>query len=271
MYMCIDFGGTKTSVAMVEEDGSVVYRNKIKTDHDYNAHIKNLVTLIKHDLGNDIKAVCLSVPGLINRKEGIVHALGNLPWKDQKIRDDLAKHFPGKKILLENDAKLGGLGEARAADGKYKRVLYITIGTGIGVALIVNGKISKDLEDMEIGKTPLYYKDGHLKHWEDMVSGRAIFEQYGKKASEINDDAIWEDIGLKIGYGLGAACSALQPDVIIFGGGIGQYADKFSPVIAKYLDDNLHSIVRKPQAYLPPTYVEDSVLRGCYEYIKDHV
>lgn len=270
MYICIDFGGTKTTVASVEEDGTITYKNKIKTDHNYQTHIKNLVSLIKHDLKNDTKGVCLSVPGLIDREKGIVHGLGNLPWKNETIRADLNKSLPGVKIIIENDAKLGGLGEARAVSGQYKRVLYITIGTGIGGALIVDGKISKNLEDMEMGKMPLYYRNDELKHWEDIVSGRVIFEEYGKKASEITDDNIWQEIGLKIGYGLGIACSTLQPDAVIFGGGIGQFADKFSSVVSEYLDENLHAIVRKPRAYLPPKYIEDSVIVGCYEYIKDY-
>lgn len=268
MYICIDFGGTKTRVASVEEDGGITYKNKIKTDHDYQTHIKNLVTLIKHDLKDSTKAVCLSIPGLIDREKGIVHALGNLPWKDESIRSDLNNSLPGVKILIENDAKLGGLGEARAVSPKYKRVLYLTIGTGIGGALIVDGKISKDLQDAEMGKMPLYYKNDSLKHWEDIVSGRTIFEEYGKKASEIDDDKTWEEIGLRLAYGLGAVCSTLQPEAIIFGGGIGQYADKFIPPISQYLEDNLHPIVKKPVAYLPPKYAEDSVLVGCYEYIK---
>ncbi|MEX2052874.1 MAG: ROK family protein, partial [Candidatus Paceibacterota bacterium] len=259
MYICIDFGGTKTTVASVEEDGSIIYKNKIKTDHDYQTHIKNLVTLIKHDLKNDTKAVCLSVPGLIDREKGIVHALGNLPWKDESIRSDLNKSLPGVKIFIENDAKLGGLGEAKAVLQQYKRVLYLTIGTGIGGALIVDGRISKDLQDAEMGKMPLYYKNDQLKHWEDIISGRIIFEEYGKRASEIDNDKDWEEIGLRLAYGLGAVCSTLQPEVIIFGGGIGQFADKFSPAISKYLEDNLHSIVRKPLAYLSPKYDEDSV------------
>lgn len=271
MYICIDFGGTKTTVALVEEDGTITYKNKIKTDHNYAVHIKNLQSLIKHDLRNDVKkTVCLSVPGLIDRQKGVVRALGNLPWKDETIRADLEKSLPGVKILIENDAKLGGLGEARNVTDKYRRVLYLTLGTGIGGALIVDGKISKDLEDTEMGKMPLYYKDDQLKHWEDIASGRAVFEKYGCKASEIKDDKAWEEIGLKIAYGLGPVCSTLQPEAIIFGGGVGLFADKFTPVIKKYLTDNLHAIVRKPKAYLPPKYGEDSVLMGCYEFIKDY-
>ncbi len=272
MYICIDFGGTKTSIALVEEDGIITYRNKIKTDPDYATHIRNLLDLINHDLKDNIKIVCLAVPGLIDRKKGVVHALGNLSWKDKNIRDDLAKNLPSDiTILMENDARLGGLGEARAVSDQYKRILYLTIGTGIGGALIVDGKISQDLEDTEMGKMPLYYKNDQLKHWEDIVSGRVIFEEYGKKAGEIEDDKIWEEIGLKIGYGLGAVCSTLQPEAIIFGGGIGQFADKFTPITSSYLENNLHAIVRKPMAYLSPKYVEDSVLVGCYEYIKDYV
>lgn len=270
MYLCIDFGGTKTAVASVDNDGNIVHKTKIKTDHNYEIFMKNLTQLIKREEKHNAKLACMSVPGLIDRKKGVVHSLGNLPWFNKPIRSDLEKQLDGVKVIIENDAKLGGLGEARAVSGKYKRILYVTIGTGIGGALIVNNKLSEDMQDMEIGKMPLSYKNSPITHWENIISGRSIYSDYGMKASDITDDSIWEEIGLKLAYGLGAACSTLQPQVIIFGGGIGQYADKFTTIISKYLESELHSISMKPEAYLPPKYIEDSVLKGCYEYIKDY-
>ena len=270
MYLCIDIGGTKTAIAKTDSSGQITYQTKIKTDHNYDAFIGNLVNLVKRDIKNNISLSCTAIPGLIDRKKGVVFSLGNLPWKNKPLKNDLEKKL-GIKVIIENDAKLGGLSEARAVSDKYSRVLYLTIGTGIGGALIIDGNVPKDMQDMEIGKMPLSYEGSEIKPWENIISGRTIFEQYSKKASEITEEAIWREVGRKIAYGLGPACSALQVDAIIFGGGVGQYSDKFAAVVAKYLSENLHSNIKNPSAYLPPTYGENSVLMGCWEYIKDYV
>lgn len=267
-------GGTKTAIATFDPSGNKIYQTKIKTDHNYEVFIKNLTNLINRDCKDKIKIACMGIPGLINRKEGLVHALGNLPWQDKKITEDLKAGLDQDfDILIENDTRLAGLGEARALpeETKHKRVLYMTISTGIGGALIVDGNISKDLEDTEMGKMPLYYKDGELRHWEDFASGRAFYNEHHQRAGDVTNEEMWNELGLKVAYGLGAVCSTLQPEVIVFGGGVGQFADRFTTVISKYLEENLHAIVRKPGVCCGPAYGEDSVLFGCREYIKDYV
>jgi predicted NBD/HSP70 family sugar kinase len=112
--------------------------------------------------------------------------------------------------------------------------------------------------------------NGAIDHWEDFAGGRGIVETNGKRASEITDPTAWEQIGLKLSYGIGAVCSVVQPDVIVFGGGAGQFADKFTPTIAAYLEKELHPVVRRPKAFLTATHKEDGVIYGCYELLKQH-
>ena len=269
MFLCIDIGGTKTAVAVFDDSGKVSYESKIKTDHNYDIFLKNLASLIKNDIKDDIKYACAAVPGLLDRENGIVISLGNLPWRNIPIRDDIEKLI-SCKLVIENDTRLGGLGEARAYTGKYKRLVYFTVSTGIGGALIIDKRISEDMRDMEIGKAPLLNEDGQIQDWENIASGRALYEKYGIRADEITDEKIWKEIAEKIAHGIGIACAVLQPEVIIFGGGVGQYADKFTPYIKDYLEENLHPNINQPKELSGPNRAEDSVLYGCYELLKDH-
>lgn len=263
MYLAIDVGGTKTLIGLYSDSGELQSKSRIETSRDYDEFIDSLKNL-KLDTTNGIKKCVAGVPGLIDRKQGSVRALGNLPWKDKPIASGISKIAGNVETIIENDARLAGLAEAIALEPPQKRVLYLTISTGIGGALIVDNQIVKQLQDAEMGHMPLYY-DGKITSWERMASGRAVVENYGKHAKEIEDPDTWREIGKRIAYGVGALCAVTQPEAIIFGGGVGQFADKFIPTIEDYLQKNLHRVVRQPAVLAGPKYGQENVLRGCYE------
>lgn len=265
--MAIDIGGTKTLVAAFDGTGNKVAEKKIETNHEYEIFLKDLENVVAEIATNKIVACCIAIPGRINREAGIIYSLGNLSWKDKSIKDDVSRILGDASVVIENDAKLAGLAEAGIVKEKYSYVVYITISTGIGVAAIKDGKIITSLQDLEMGKMPLK-QDGSITAWEDFASGRAIYEKYGQRASDIQDENIWHEIGENIAYGTAIVCSALQPEVIIFGGGVGQYADRFSASLYSYLKNNLHANVIIPKEILPAHYKEESVIYGCYELIR---
>lgn len=267
MYLAIDIGGTKTLVATFDSSGNKVAEKKFETNPDYSIFLKDLENIVAEISTNKIIGCCIAIPGRINREAGIIYSLGNLGWKDKSIKADVLKILNDTTILIENDAKLAGLAEAQPLKEKYDNVVYITISTGIGVAEIRNGKIVEALKDLEMGKMPLK-QDGAVMAWEDFASGRAIFEKYGQKASDITDEDIWREIGENIAYGTAIVCSALQPEVIVYGGGVGQYAEKFSPFIYSYLKESLHTNVSIPKEILPAHYKEESVIYGCFEILR---
>lgn len=267
MYLGIDIGGTKTLVAAFDNSGSRLAEKKFETNHDYSIFLKDLENVVAEISTNKIIACCVAIPGRINREAGVIYSLGNLDWRDKPIKDDVSKITGTSSVVIENDAKLAGLAEAQILKGKYNNVVYMTISTGIGVAEIRNGQIVEALKDLEMGKMPLK-QDGAVMAWEKFASGRAIYEKYGQKASDITDENIWREIGENIAYGTAIVCSALQPEVIVYGGGVGQYAEKFSPPIYSYLKQNLHTNVTIPQEILPAHYKEESVIYGCFELLK---
>jgi glucokinase len=269
MYLAVDIGGTKTLVAVFSPEGKILETSKFSTPEDYRKFISDLENTVASFTTKDLLAVGVGVPGLISREEGIVHALGNKPWKDEPIRDDISKILGDLPVIIENDAKLAGLAEAVALHSLYQNVLYVGLGTGIGGALLRNGRIVKELEDAEMGKIPLAF-EGKMTHWEEFASGRGIFERYNQRASDIHDPKIWKEIGEMVGYGLAVLCSVLQPDVIVFGGGAGQYIGNFKQDLVEYLERELHPVVKRPKDFLAAKHKEEGGIYGCYELVKQY-
>lgn len=269
MYLAVDIGGTKTLLATITADGEIVHKTKFPSDHNYERFLEHLAAAAKSLELHNIKACCVAVPGLLDRKKGVVVSLGNLPWENKPIRHDVAHALGGLPVVIENDARLAGLSEALLLRDRFNRVLYLTVSTGIGGALIEDGKIVTALEDMEIGKMPLVFK-GKIKHWENFAGGHAIVERFGKRAKDIHDVASWQAIGANIGYGVGIACSILQPEAVVFGGGVGGYASNFVPVVKAYLTQHLHAVVQPPKALLQAQRPNEAVVFGCYHYAKTH-
>lgn len=263
MWVAIDIGATKTLIAVFDETGKIVKSATHPTAKDYQQFLGELGTTFQAIKGDyKFKSAGVGVPGLIDRKKGTVIALGNLDWGNHPIQKDISGAIEGIPTVIENDTRLAGLSEAQYLIDSYARVLYFTISTGIGGALIEKGQIVSALEDTEVGKMPLQYQ-GRVIAWEDFASGRAIIKKYGKKASEIHDQSTWNDIAENIGYGVGVTTSAMQPEAIIFGGGVGQFATKFIPVVEKYLANNLHPVVRQPKL-LVAKRPNEAVVYGCY-------
>lgn len=270
MIIGVDIGGTKTLIAVFAENGKILNEVRFSTNQKYEEFLEDLTVQAKKLETSKAKIACAAVPGLLDRKNGVVKSLGNLPWKNLNIRNDIAQALGVKKVLIENDSKLAGLSEARYFKDQYSRLFYLTLSTGIGGALLVDGQLDQDVIDMEIGKIPLFYKS-KISHWEEFASGRAFANTYDKKATEVTDQKIWEEYSQTVNAGLGIICSIFQVEAIVFGGGLGQHVDRFRKNIMPYLEKNLHPIVARPKALLASHYKGQSVIYGCYAHAKDNL
>src|SRR5680860_807728 len=105
MYLAIDIGGTKTLIAIYSESGELVSKEKVVTPHDYDEFMSSIRDYFAN-VSYDIKSCVMGVPGLLDRQKGIVHALGNLPWRDKPIGNDVSQIIGGKPVKLENDSRL---------------------------------------------------------------------------------------------------------------------------------------------------------------------
>src|SRR5688572_17529832 len=151
MYLGIDIGGTKTLLGALDANGVIIEKIRIPTEHDYKQFVKILANSVALLSTKNFIACGVGVPGRLDRARGIGIAMGNLPWKNVPIREDIRK-ISGCPVIIENDAKLAGLSESMLLKGKYRRVLYVTISTGIGVGFIADQTIVTALEDSEGGQ-----------------------------------------------------------------------------------------------------------------------
>jgi predicted NBD/HSP70 family sugar kinase len=265
MYLAVDIGGTKTLLAKFSQAGQMSQPVKFPTPKSYDDFLAAFKLAFSKFETNDFAAVCVGVPGKLDRKRGFLIGLGNLPWKHQNIQEDI-KNIVKCPVLVENDAKLAGLYEAIKLKDKYKKVLYITLGTGIGIALVTNQQIDNQLSDWG-GKFLPVERGGKDISWEEIASGRAITKTYGKKASEITDPESWQQISRNIAKGLTELIAITEPEAVVIGGGVGKHFEKFG----KFLNNELKK--RELPAHpvpklLPAVNSEDAVVYGCYELIK---
>jgi len=267
MFLAIDIGGSKTLVAVFDDNGQVVEQFKFPTNKDYARFIDELKQALKEKLfAYSFSACCCAVPGQIDHDNGVALQEGNLPWqKSAPVKKDLEAILGNIPVLIENDAKLAGLSEA-LAHKEYKNVLYLTVSTGIGAGFIVNGHIDSALANSEPGQMVIEF-DGELHKWEDIASGRALVAKYGKRASEIDDANIWHDFSKALARGMSELIAILQPEVIIVGGGVGTHFKKYSAPLSQELSKLASDMVKTPpiiQASRP----EEAVIYGCYELIR---
>lgn len=267
MYIGIDIGGTKTLVAVLNQHGEIVEQTKFPTPHRYDHFILQLRHTVAHLEHKEFKAGGVAVPGLLDRKHGRVIRFGNLPWRNKPIQADV-EHITKCPIVIENDANLGGLSEAMLHKD-YERVLYITVSTGIGTGVVHNQHLDPGMLNSEAGWILLPHK-GKLVPWEKFASGKALYEHFGKKAADIpaSDTEAWSYVVRNLVAGLPTVFAIVQPDLLIVGGSVGTYFDRYATLLRKALKEYELPVVKIPdivQAARP----EEAVVYGCFDLAKE--
>lgn len=268
MLITIDTGGTKTLISAFNASGKLDDIIKIPTPHDPSEYAKTLTDIVRDRYAHkQVEVIVLAIPGIV--KDGVVLWCSNLPWENLPLSTMLKDMLPGVPLLIDNDAKLAGLGEARSLAKIPDTVLYVTISTGIGAGLIANGSIDKGMRFSEIGHMPLEY-DGRIRTWESFASGKAITAAYKKLARDITSPRIWRQISDRMSRGFLVAIPAMQPDLIIIGGGIGTYFNRYGDFLTGLLKENLPPHIPCPRI-VQAKHPEEAVLYGCYYYGKDYL
>jgi glucokinase len=265
MYLGVDVGGTKTLVACLDEHGAIIESAKFPTPSVYGVFLRELAKIIVTFSTKGFVAAGVAIPGKVDRTHGVGIAFGNLPWRNVPIKVDLQKMFHCP-VVVDNDANLAGLSEALLLKDQYNRVLYVTIGTGIGTGVIFNQAIEPAFADSEGGEL-LLERGGKLQRWEHLASGKAIVRRFGKRAQEIVDPATWRTIAHDLALGLAELITLVQPEVIILGGGVDKYFDRFGDMLREELQHYETPLVPVPlvQCAARP---DDAVVYGCYDLAK---
>lgn len=268
MIVAVDTGGTKTLISSFTHDGKIGEQIKFETPKhttDYVALLRE--TLVTNYAHVKISAIVVALPGIV--KDGEAIWCNNLGWKNFDLRTALRGVLNKAPIFVENDANLAGLAETRSLRTLPTSSLYVTISTGIGSGVITNGYIDPGLRYSEAGRALIEY-DGKVREWESFASGKAIYNTYGKYARDITNKKIWYKIADRISRGFLAVIPILQPDIIIIGGSIGTYFDRFRDDLVGILKEHMPPHIPVPKI-VQAAHPEQAVIYGCYYYALDQL
>lgn len=285
-FLGIEIGGTKLQLAVADSSGG------IKENIRYNinsaegaASIKTQISeaLKKLHFYNDIAAIGVGFGGPVDWKTGTIQVSHQVSgWNNFNLAEWL-KQLTQKPVVVDNDANVAALAEAVYGCGKgYENVFYITIGSGIGGGMVINGEIYH-------GKTPGEVEAGHLRinkkgvTLESKCSGWAVNKKIRthiqnhpgsliaqmaannsapeatllKPALEEKDEAaikIIKEIADDLAFALSHVVHLFHPDVIVIGGGLSLLKEHLRMPVAKRLPNYIM------KAFLPVPNVQIAAL-----------
>jgi len=175
----IDFGGTSVKIGLVDESGRILEETSFATaDAAVQAKWLGRVESIAADWtakGHSLAGIGVGVPGFTDFSRGFIYNLTNVPgWSSVPLAGIMRKRF-GRPVYVDNDVNAMALGEYIHGAGKgLNHVFFATLGTGVGGALVVNGKIYRGAYSMagEIGHVPI------LMNGRKTPEGRGGLETY---------------------------------------------------------------------------------------------
>jgi glucokinase len=262
----VDLGGTNLRMAVVDENGHIEHRERCTTPHVDSpaaiiAAIDDLAKLCTAAVGvqENIRILGAAVPALMNLREGKIDIAPNLPMLDGIAFQAQLEKALGLEIILENDATAAGIGEHWLGSSRgFENSICVTLGTGVGGGLIVNGQPLRGSDGTagEIGHICVE-PDGHacgcgswgcveqyasatavVRLAREMIESMSSSIDVGRPftAKDVYDAAkngdraaigTFRRMGAYLGLALAGLVNVLNPDVIVFAGGMSAAWDIF--------------------------------------------
>ena len=210
IYIGIDLGGTGIKAGVVDEQGNILSKEKCPTgvERGYEAVIRDMANVaIKavetsgHTM-DDVKAVGIGIPGIMDPKTGIVPFCTNLMWHSVPIISEMHKYID-KPIYVDNDATVAALAESvSGVSAGLNNSVFVTLGTGVGGGIVINGKVFSGSHGVgsEIGHMITVAGGemctcGNRGCWERYASATALIRE-GRRLSEAKPEtALLKHVG----------------------------------------------------------------------------
>jgi glucokinase len=242
----VDVGGTKILAGVVDREGVVVRHESGSTPvSSEDELLAALDAVVESLLGDEVAALGFGIPSQIDQRTGRAVSSVHIPLADVHIRDRMAERF-GLPVGIDNDGNAAAIAEWRLGAGRgASNVVLLTLGTGIGGGLILDGRPFRGAvgAGAELGHMVLDYDGppcrgactGH-GHFEALAAGSAADELAERRfgpgadarrlvaAAQAGDDGAISDLaelGRRLGAGIGSLANIFNPEVVIIGGGFG--------------------------------------------------
>jgi glucokinase len=275
MYVGVDVGGTKVLAVELDDDGTVrrTAQRSTRGEEGTPTELEDALTASVAEVadGTPLTAVGVSAAGLVDIEADLVRYCTHLPWREDPVRARLADRW-GTRVVMENDANCAAIAEhehgaARGVDS----FLMVTIGTGIGGAIVEGGRVlhgsggmAGEFGHMRMVPDGLPCECGLVGCWEQYCSGNALPRLTAAERPDLLDGpavtaaaqegdpvacAAFAQVGDWLGVGLAALISAFDPAMVVIGGGVSAVGDLL-------LDPARASMIRSTYAashrHLPP-------------------
>jgi glucokinase len=292
----IDIGGTKIAVGIVNRDGRLLARRDGQTGGAgrYAEALARTVEMLRStaaEASQEISGIGIGSTGPVDPLTGEIGDVNFFPhWRGENPVRDLGQAF-GVSAAIENDADAAALGEAAWGAGRgKKRLLYVTVGTGIGVALVLDGALYRGVDQAhpEIGHHVIDASGpaclcGFNGCWESLAAGPAMVSWIERNAppdyphrAELTAKKIcelacqgdpWakcavEHEGHYLGLGFANLVTLFAPDSILLGGGVMKSADLFLEKIYATIRSSCRFVPREKTELALASLGEDANLIG---------
>lgn len=281
MYIGIDLGGTNIAVGLVDESGKIIKKDSAPTrrERGYEEIVRDMASLARcvaresgHSM-SEVRAIGIGSPGTVDNSRGMVVYANNLKMDHAPIAAEMRKYFD-LPVNLENDANAAAYGEYIATGKNASSFVFMTLGTGVGGGIILDGKIYRGFNGAgaEIGHTTIVMggkkcscgRRGCLEMYASVTALKALTEESRKRYphSLINDWArrrgyvsgrtafecakegdeaarlVKEQYIRSVAVGVCNMINIFQPEIFVIGGGISREGDELILPIKKYVDEN---------------------------------
>lgn len=268
----LEAGGTKMVCALGDETGKVFDQISIPTRTPEDT----IPAIVDYFRNKQVEALGIGCFGPIDPDKrsdtyGYITSTPKLAWADYNIVGAFEKEL-NCPVGFDTDVNGSVLGEVTFGQAKGKScVVYVTIGTGVGAGIYIEGKllhgmlhpeaghvlIRKRADDNYQGKCPY-----HKTCLEGMAAGPAVEERWGKKAIELKDQKeVWDLEAYYIAQALTGYILTLSPEMIILGGGI-MHQEQLFPLIRSYVKEMLNDYIKTEElknieSYIVPASLND--------------
>lgn len=209
MYIGIDLGGTNVGIGIVDNENKLIYKDSIPTkrENGFNDIIEDIIALISKTINvnnipkSHIQGIGIGIPGIVDPKSQIIIDCVNLRWNNVDIKSAIEEKL-SIPVFVGNDATVAGVAELVVGAMKgYHTGVLLTLGTGIGGGIIINGHvydgfhgIGSEIGHMIVGENYYNCNCGRNGCLETFSSSTAIIKHARKLIEEGNDSAIITEV-----------------------------------------------------------------------------